>query len=373
MKRLSLLLSALLLSQAALHAQDVQATLVDGATPNSVKLRLKNSGPSAMSGNLTSLRFSIRVPDQGANNPSITATSLMPNAGSITYPAPYTESSYRYYDVSVVLNGGNLISIPADGELDVFNIAFSNGSGSSTVELVAKAFSGPGTAGPNDATEYYAALDGAAISEDVNRFYDNGVNSTGLSNSANLSLIGLGGIVLPVSYTHIEARKDGSNAIVSWGTAQEKNNAGFDIERSADGKTFTKIGYERSHAVNGTSSEKLEYSFTDAQPLAGTNFYRLKQINIDGKAEYSKIVSVMFGHSDATKLYPNPIKDRAFVEAAGVKSIEVFSVSGQKLNVPVIYGASNHELTTKGLAEGNYIIRITTDAGVSNHKVMVQH
>lgn len=374
MKRLSLFLSALSLLPLLSDAQGIQGTLVNGPTPNSVIVRLKNNTASAITGNLVSLRFSIRVTDQGAGNPTVTATSLMTNAGSITYPPPYSENTFRYYDISVTLNGGNAVNIPAAGQLDAFRVNFANGAGSSTVELVAKEFSAPGSAGPNDATEFYVSMDGAASTDPTARFYDNGNNSTGLSNTTALSVVGLGGIVLPVSFTHIEAQKAGATALLSWGTGTEQNNQGFDIERSADGKNFVKVGYQRSLAVEGNSTANLEYSFTDSKPMPGQNQYRLKQMDRDGKFTYSKIVQLSFDGAGEVKMFPNPATtSKVIVEATGVQSIDVYNVAGQKVNVPVTYGTSSHELSTAALATGNYSVRITTATGAVTQKLVVRH
>lgn len=373
MKRITLFLSALFLANFAADAQGIQGTLVNGSTPNSIRVRIKNNTAATLAGDLVSFRFAIRIPDQGAGNPTITATSLMVTPGSVTYPPAYTEAGFRYYDVSAVLNGGNPVSIAAGAEQDAFNVVFANGTGISTVELVAKAFTGPGSAGPNNATEFYVALNTGDVTDNVNRFYNNGTNSSGLSNTPTLSVVGLTGIVLPVSYTHIEANKEGGNAVITWGTGTEKNNTGFDIERSLDGKHFTKIGFVRSKGINGNSSGNLEYNFTDNKPANGVNYYRLKQIDMDGNGRTSQVVNVAFDLSGSVKTFPNPASNKITVEAAGVQSIEVYSVAGQKLNVPVTYGTGSHQVSTGSLASGSYTLRITTANGVSNQKIMVQH
>ncbi|WP_162903000.1 T9SS type A sorting domain-containing protein [Taibaiella koreensis] len=375
MKRISLFLSTLALTPLFADAQGIQGTLINGATPNSVIVRIKNNTAAAISGNLVSMRFGIRIPDQGAGNPTLTATSLMATPGSITYPAPYTENTFHYYDVSAVINGGNPVAIPVGGELNAFNVTFANGVGTSNVELVGRFFDGtPGSAGANDATEFYVSIDGANSTDQTTRFYGNGTNSVGLSNTPTISTVGLGGVVLPVTFTHIEANRDGANALVTWGTASETNNQGFDIERSADGKAFAKIGYQRSLAIGGNSDEKLEYSFTDSKPLPGLNQYRLKQLDKDGKATYSKVAQVIFGGAGAVKVFPNPANNgKVNVDASGVQSIEVFTLTGQKLNVPVTYGTNSHELNISSLASGSYTVRINTATGATTEKLVVRH
>jgi hypothetical protein len=76
---------------------------------------------------------------------------------------------------------------------------------------------------------------------------------------------------------------------LEWVTKSERNNDYFSIERSEDGKIFETI-----KQINGAgnSTKKLHYDFTDYSPLRGTNYYRLKQTDYDGKSEYSKIITI---------------------------------------------------------------------------------
>jgi hypothetical protein len=76
--------------------------------------------------------------------------------------------------------------------------------------------------------------------------------------------------------------------LLSWQTATEKNNAGFDIERSTDSTAFSKIGRVKG---NGTTTQSHSYTFTD-KTASGTVYYRLKQTDYDGSATYSSTVEV---------------------------------------------------------------------------------
>jgi trimeric autotransporter adhesin len=115
---------------------------------------------------------------------------------------------------------------------------------------------------------------------------------------------------LPVELVALTAQAKNSDVLISWVTASEKNNRGFDIERSADGKHFTKVSF-----VNGAgnSSRSITYSATDARAFkeAGSNtlYYRLKQVDFDGRFTYSKTVMVSNGdmrEAIAPVAYPNP-------------------------------------------------------------------
>ena len=97
-------------------------------------------------------------------------------------------------------------------------------------------------------------------------------------------------VPLPVSLISFTGASLGENIRLNWSTASEQKNSHFEILRSADGKTFENIGTVQG---NGTSSEQHFYSYTDRSPLAGVNYYRLKQVDYNGTAtEHQEMVSV---------------------------------------------------------------------------------
>ena len=102
-----------------------------------------------------------------------------------------------------------------------------------------------------------------------------------------LSITGAG--ALPVTLTMLNARVEKEQVIVNWKTASENNNRGFDIQRSADGINWTNIGFV---AGSNNSTTEKSYVFTDARPLSGTSFYRLRQVDYDGKMQFSPVVSI---------------------------------------------------------------------------------
>ncbi|HEY8896997.1 MAG TPA: T9SS type A sorting domain-containing protein, partial [Niastella sp.] len=114
------------------------------------------------------------------------------------------------------------------------------------------------------------------------------------------------GAPLPVSLLDFTARPKNSTVLVSWATAMELNNKYFIVERAADGKNFTAIGRV---AGAGTSNNVLNYQFTDVNPLPGTSYYRLQQVDIDGKSTVSSIATVRMTNEAriALTLSPNPV------------------------------------------------------------------
>ena len=117
--------------------------------------------------------------------------------------------------------------------------------------------------------------------------------------------------VLPVEWLRFSAERDGSVAVLSFSTATETGNAFFAIERSTDGRTFLEIGRVQGA---GTSQVAHAYTFTDEKPLTGMNYYRLRQVDVDGRASFSPIASVAFGKPGNISLAPSPAVDRMRIQ-----------------------------------------------------------
>jgi hypothetical protein len=116
---------------------------------------------------------------------------------------------------------------------------------------------------------------------------------------------------LPVTLTSFNAVSQGTNVGVSWVTASEQHNAGFEVQRSADGASFATLA---TVAGMGTTQSAHTYRYLDAAPLSTTSYYRLKQLDLDGTFAYSPVVAVQVATTTTTlSIYPNPTTDRATV------------------------------------------------------------
>jgi len=111
---------------------------------------------------------------------------------------------------------------------------------------------------------------------------------------------------LPVEWLYANAMANANRGIdIRWGTATELNTSHFDIERMNTSGEFNKIG---ELAATGNSSTPLNYVFTDKSPQTGVNFYRIKQIDLDGTFEYSNVVSGSIADTqDELVIWPNPV------------------------------------------------------------------
>jgi hypothetical protein len=141
------------------------------------------------------------------------------------------------------------------------------------------------------------------------------------------------GAPLPVELTSFTHHVDGNNVKLSWTTATETNNFGFEIQRKKEKTEWQKVGFMRGQ---GTTVQPTYYEFTDTDLPTGTYRYRLKQIDTDGSFEYSRILVVTVGGPLTTRLaqnYPNPFNPSTniiyAVEEAGFVAVRIHDTLGR--------------------------------------------
>ncbi|MCF0064605.1 T9SS type A sorting domain-containing protein [Dyadobacter sp. LJ419] len=172
---------------------------------------------------------------------------------------------------------------------------------------------------------------------------------------------------LPVTLANFQAERAGYSALLTWETASETNNKEFVIERSLDARTFKVIGKVPGH---GDTSKAQHYAFNDQVPNADSiNYYRLKQVDFDGKYEHSRIVAVKFAHEDSVTLFPNPGSTQLNLKVpqnfTGELQVTVMSTDGKQ-----ILAKKFSKYTEKGLTisigqldKGIYLISVADSKG----------
>ena len=173
---------------------------------------------------------------------------------------------------------------------------------------------------------------------------------------------------LPITLTNFSGVREGTKNILHWTTANETNNKGFELERSANGEKFSTIASISSKAENGNSSSPLNYTYNDDKPLAGTNYYRLRQLDKDGKESFSNIVvlkSASITKAEITRVYPNPVSEQLNVVLNTPNSekvqIRITDLVGKVISEKVLQtnqGDNNIQFNTSNLSRGTYLIKI---------------
>lgn len=173
---------------------------------------------------------------------------------------------------------------------------------------------------------------------------------------------------LPVTLIAFDARKEGTTASMTWSTIAETNSDRFEIERSAKGKVWNKIGFVAS---NGESMGMIKYAFSDPSPLTGENLYRLKMIDKDETFAYSSIKGVSFEQHQKQFAYPNPARDLVFIQDSDhVKSVSLIDING--ITVTEARRSIGGGYPVDGLAEGLYLLRVVNkDGGVKSQKIII--
>jgi len=166
--------------------------------------------------------------------------------------------------------------------------------------------------------------------------------------------------VLPITLIFFKGAKDESGIKLTWATATEENFDKFIVERSSDGIDFVEMGEVNGAGVN--TKDRRDYSFTDDAPLAYRNYYRLKNLDLDGKVDYSNIVKVETENEQRIYISPNPVVDESLTlrinfEPMQFDKIQILSAVGNiLLEYPVTSLESNINLNGK-LNSGVYILR----------------
>ncbi len=184
--------------------------------------------------------------------------------------------------------------------------------------------------------------------------------------------------VLPVELTSFVGTAKGNSVELVWKTASEQNNDRFEVERSRDNITFTKIGFVRG---SGTTTEAKTYRFVDEQ-VSGNIYYRLKQVDFDGTFAYSPVVEVRVAPPAEFALeqnYPNPFNPTTAIRYqlpvnSDVK-LEVYDVLGKKVatlvNERQEAGIYTYTLNASTLSSGVYFYRLQAGNFVQTKKMML--
>lgn len=205
---------------------------------------------------------------------------------------------------------------------------------------------------------------------------------TGMSGFSQFAVGGKPASSLPVTLLGLSGYRDGSRNQLRWGTGCESRNKGFEVQRSNDGINYTAIGFVNSLAPNGSSNSTLYYQFTDNTPQGEKQFYRLRQVDMDGNTKLSNVIMVNGDRATSmaiTNLYPNPAKD--FVNLViGSSSVDngmliISDFAGKvvlKQNISLGTGTNAISFNISNLANGQYMVKLVCDANCTSYTKFVK-
>lgn len=188
------------------------------------------------------------------------------------------------------------------------------------------------------------------------------------SNDDNASIYTRADPNLPVTLVSFDAATEGSVVMLKWATTEETNSDYFEVQHSANGKNWDKIGVVKSH---GESTTLRNYDFKHQSPTNGENLYRLKMVDNDLTFAYSSIRNVRLeGVESGVYVYPNPVVDKLYVKDGKAAQVSIYDIKGLKVfqgDVP-----QTGELNMKNLSNGIYVVSITRANGLtSSQKIVV--
>lgn len=186
-------------------------------------------------------------------------------------------------------------------------------------------------------------------------------------------------IVLSVELTSFQAEAFPGEVRISWQTYSEKENAGFEVQRSNEGLSFETIAFVPG---SGQSNAINDYVFIDSDVITGKYYYRLKQVNADGSFEYLNVIGVYVkapGEFTLYQNYPNPFNPTTAIEyqltAREHVVLKIYNLKGQLMSTPIdeIKPPGRHkvQVDASDWPSGLYIARLSTDTGQFTRKMLL--
>jgi hypothetical protein len=180
----------------------------------------------------------------------------------------------------------------------------------------------------------------------------------------------ISGNILPVVLSDFSARLVNNRTELNWTTDQENNSARFEVERSTDGTNWITIA---TVAAKGTSTTQSKYAAIDRSPAAGTNYYRLKMVDLDNRYDFSAVKSVHGIAVAKVRVYPNPAISSVNISLpASATAVRLVNTAGQVLQERRgVTGNSTLSLEVSSYTAGTYMVQVINTDGTSSNSVLL--
>ena len=208
----------------------------------------------------------------------------------------------------------------------------------------------------------YEAAEGFGSALALARSVFSGVISSPFRNDLRGAAFVLLPSALPVTWLSFRAELKDDDVLLTWSTASESNNEGFDIQRSENGRDWQTIGFVPGA---GTTSEVQHYSYLDQSPVTSHQslFYRLQQRDYDGTTDYSPVRVIQLKEENGIRIFPNPASEQAtiaFGEVIETRGIAQLFTQENRLiaEYPIAPGTSEYTLRVAQLPAGAYLLKV---------------
>lgn len=172
--------------------------------------------------------------------------------------------------------------------------------------------------------------------------------------------------VLPVVIIQFDVVARENEVVLRWKTASEQNNDRFEVEKSTDGKTWVRVATVASKAKSGNSSQAIEYSVTDYAKVIGLTYYRLKQVDLDGRIQISGVRTVRAKEIASVSIFPNPATTSIKIKGLeGKSSVKMYDFSGRLVSSATV-SDKEPNIDVSHLVKGVYNLIIAQENGFTN-------
>jgi len=182
-------------------------------------------------------------------------------------------------------------------------------------------------------------------------------------------------VPLPLTWLYAKGEIIDGQSHLSWATAEEHNTKNFEIEHSQDGHVYTTIG---ATPAAGNSAQPKEYAWIHTTPATGANYYRIKQVDLDNKFTYSRIIPLLYNPSlTQTIAVPNPFSSILTVvlaTPADRSTLAIYNTAG----VPLVKnqlpdGTRQQNLDLSAFPAGVYFLQLQSGAHQETLRLVKKH
>ena len=297
---------------------------------------------------------------------------------------------FIFFDLDATVAGDDVLYVSENTDLVKYSLVSGTWTQSSRTGLGNVGYGLTGYVNANNKVELFFTTGAVTENNKLQTVIDANGYNTALSGSiSDLASAGTGyafrGVAftpgsnlpttLPVSLIDFNGKSTADGVQLNWTTSSELNNDRFDVLRSDDTNNFQII---TSVKGKGTSNQINTYGYLDVVPLFGTNYYKLSQVDYNGKSTLSKIVAVKTGLTKTElEIYATGeyLLYKVNAIAAGTTKLEVFDINGKVIlneSTFVNAGFNNNNLSIAGLKPGVYIAKLSISNQLLSKKFIKQ-